>query len=427
MTTSYSNFGGSGPRSWITVALSGFGPGGCAPPTGAPLVEGTHGTDDCTHATAWDALGTAAEIKFDLGLARVIDEFKWYQSGTANNGTWKWAGSNDDSTYTDLHTGFTLGGAASPVVYSYTNTTVYRYYKLIQTGGNTSAVDWIEEIEFKIDQPPGGTTWNPADQTFEVVISGPDAHTATLPSTSGHEDGIRATTGKPAGKLYLEFNTNALGNSSGIIWGGLGFYDVANALSSGVFNGWSNGIIVSQNGTLYIGGSAGPTIGDPTGHVLGFAIDLDAKLVWAQLDGTGDWNGSGTADPATGVGGVDFSGLTWTSMFPAAALATDANTTTLNTGGSTFTGTIPSGFAEWDSAPPTPTGTWASTEPVDTFAASGYIPLTGTLATTEAPDTFSASDVENSGVWASTEAGDTFAATGPAGPTPKKRRVFFAT
>jgi hypothetical protein len=41
--------------------------------------------------------------------------------------------------------------------------------------------------------------------------------------------------------------------------------------------------------------------------VVGFAVDLDAQLAWVRVQG-GNWNNSGTADPATGIGGIDYSG-----------------------------------------------------------------------------------------------------------------------
>ena len=66
--------------------------------------------------------------------------------------------------------------------------------------------------------------------------------------------------------------------------------------------------------------------------------------------------------------------------------------------------------------PPYPiTGTWASTEAKDTFAAAG-VPsaATGAWHSTEAKDTFAAAGVPSAatGVWASTEAKDIFAAAG---------------
>jgi len=58
---------------------------------------------------------------------------------------------------------------------------------------------------------------------------------------------------------------------------------------------------------LYTGGSriAGwQTVA--TSNYVGIAIDFDKKLIWARTSANTNWNNSGTADPATGVGGFSF-------------------------------------------------------------------------------------------------------------------------
>lgn len=89
------------------------------------------------------------EIKFDLGVAKKITDFAWVQSGAASHGTWIMEGSNDDSSYTQLGSSFTLGAAAIDK-HNLSNSTAYRYYKLRQTSGTTSDGPAIYEIEFKI-------------------------------------------------------------------------------------------------------------------------------------------------------------------------------------------------------------------------------------------------------------------------------------
>jgi hypothetical protein len=95
------------------------------------------------------------KFDFGVGVSKLIQEAKWYQNGpSAQPGNWRWAGSNDDSSYTDLTTNFTLdAGSAGDVIGNLSaNVTGYRYYKLQQqanSGGNDSP--WMWEVEFKID------------------------------------------------------------------------------------------------------------------------------------------------------------------------------------------------------------------------------------------------------------------------------------
>lgn len=162
MATSYGNWGGTGNRTALITGSSSGLTGGTGGSGGLgnyaiPLLDGDFATGNIT-ASAWSNSDTAGVLKFDFraGNQMIIDAFKWYQSAAVTHGTWSFAGSNDDSTYTDLLVGLTLGDAVSSTKeYTFTNTTGYQYYKLYQTGGVTSNGCYIEEIEFKIQQAVG--------------------------------------------------------------------------------------------------------------------------------------------------------------------------------------------------------------------------------------------------------------------------------
>jgi hypothetical protein len=55
------------------------------------------------------------------------------------------------------------------------------------------------------------------------------------------------------------------------------------------------------------------------GSVVEICVDIDARLFWLRVS-AGNWNGSGTANPATGVGGINIAAMTGT-LYPAASLA----------------------------------------------------------------------------------------------------------
>jgi hypothetical protein len=97
---------------------------------------------------------TDKEIVFDFFSPRIITEAKWYQDIGSTHGTWKWQGSNDKSSWTDIGSPFTLGGVATQTQTELSgNTTAYIYYRLLQTAGVTSSGPYIREIEFKIGWP----------------------------------------------------------------------------------------------------------------------------------------------------------------------------------------------------------------------------------------------------------------------------------
>ena len=71
------------------------------------------------------------------------------------HGIWQLRGSDDDSTYVDIGTWLTLDGILFFEARTHTepagNTRGYRYYKLAQLSGTTSASPSEAEIEFKIN------------------------------------------------------------------------------------------------------------------------------------------------------------------------------------------------------------------------------------------------------------------------------------
>lgn len=144
MATSYENWLGQGDRtSFITVTTTATLGAGSA----SQMVNGT-----TSNQWWWNNGQSSRELKFDFGYARVIDEAVWTQSTSASHGTWKWQGSNDNSSWTDIGSTFTLGGALSQTHTQLNgNTTAYRYYRLTQTAGTTNSGPFLQELTFKID------------------------------------------------------------------------------------------------------------------------------------------------------------------------------------------------------------------------------------------------------------------------------------
>lgn len=153
----YTNPGGEGNR--LLITFSGTGTGNIF-----SMVDGSiTASSSYPGGWFWDSGLSNQDITLDFFAARIIDEAKWYQSNSATHGDWKWQGSMDDTSYTDIGTSFTLGGSTTQTQTQLNgNTTAYRFYRLHQVSGSTSNSPFLEEIEFKIDDastmPGTGTT-----------------------------------------------------------------------------------------------------------------------------------------------------------------------------------------------------------------------------------------------------------------------------
>jgi hypothetical protein len=187
-------------------------------------------------------------------------------------------------------------------------------------------------------------TWNPADLTTPVVLSNGNLTVTT--GGSATNGGVRSTTSTTTGKVYFEYTcTNLTGANTGA---GIATSTANLATMGGTVAG---ACLVYSGGAIYFNGvDQGKNVGAiGAGAVLSFAIDVPNSLLWARL-GAGNWNGSGTANPATGVGGISIS-----SLFPSnaarAALAVNGASinVTANFGASSFAQSVPSGFTAWNS------------------------------------------------------------------------------
>lgn len=159
MATSYLNTGGRGDRrSIITTTTTAVLSGGS--PAISGLVDGLGGTAGSTNTGApfWDGAQTLRSITFQFLTGKaLIQEVTYFQNGNAAQGTWKWRGSQDGSSWTDLSATFTLDAPSVGAVAGdlSANTTAYSYYQLLQTAGTTNSSPWLREYEFKIEIQAG--------------------------------------------------------------------------------------------------------------------------------------------------------------------------------------------------------------------------------------------------------------------------------
>lgn len=187
-----------------------------------------------------------------------------------------------------------------------------------------------------------GTTWNPADKNAQFLLSGGNLIASDTASGATWVDG-RATDSHATGKWYFEITVTANGGgSNGQVAFGVG--NGAAALTGPPGSDPGGACYYPLSGLTFIGGGTGTIQADSTnGHVGQVAVDLGAKLIWWKIN-VSNWNNNGSANPATGVGGLSFAFAG--PYFPFGGLL-QAGIMTANFGDSALFGTVPSGFAVW--------------------------------------------------------------------------------
>lgn len=149
----------------------------------------------------------------------------------------------------------------------------------------------------------------------------------------------RAVHGVTTGKFYFEATWDEFSGS--IVGIGLGDQDASVNNFYGVDG---NGLIYINTGDIYANGALLTTIQTSAeGNVSGVAFDVDNDLVWFRTSG-GNWNNNGSANPATGVGGISFPGSMAGTIYAALGVQTPPNDQMSINFGPTFAGTPPSGF-----------------------------------------------------------------------------------
>lgn len=146
---SYANPGGTGDRQSIITA-SGGGPTGLTfgGVGGAPkLVDGS-----LSDVIWFPNHATDVWVEFDfLGISKVINEAKWYQSDATTHGSWKFQGW-DGGAWVDIGVTFVLGGSTIQTISTISaNVSGYTKYRILASPGDTSFNPFIREMEFKID------------------------------------------------------------------------------------------------------------------------------------------------------------------------------------------------------------------------------------------------------------------------------------
>lgn len=185
---------------------------------------------------------------------------------------------------------------------------------------------------------PSTTTWNPADKDASITLSAGNL-TATKASGSGF-CGVRAVASASTGKKYWELTWTSV--TAGLCM--VGIADGTWNLTANFLGQAAGSIGWTTSATIF--GASGSADSWTAGDVLSIALDIGGALIWFRRNASARWNASGSADPATGTGGISTSSVA-TPMFAAASLDATGDIVTANFGGSAYNLAAPSGFGNW--------------------------------------------------------------------------------
>jgi hypothetical protein len=199
-------------------------------------------------------------------------------------------------------------------------------------------------------------TWNPLDKTSTLSVS-----SGNLTITSGGAEGvdqvIRSNTYRSSGLVHAEFTvTNQ--QSPGLENIAVGFATAAFPTDGSMFLGGNDdgtAVGVWTDGSVWFGDYYTPVFwpndnlaAQSNGTV--FAIEYrfsDKKLFFKNVTRGTHWNDDASADPTTGVGGIDVSGISADPLFLAGDIEINGDALTINTGGSPFAAAPSANFGPW--------------------------------------------------------------------------------
>jgi hypothetical protein len=200
------------------------------------------------------------------------------------------------------------------------------------------------------------TTWNPADKSADIVLSGGDLVATKSEVGPLNYDWARSTTSKAAGKVYFECIATNMVNAFDASYAAAGTAilasDVNNYLGSA-----ADTSAYYADGSVYVADAVVATLSAyTTGAVIGCALDLDAGKGWYSEDGV-----FASGDPVAGTG-EHFTFTPGTTLFAGFTLIEDTDAITAS-----FSATPPAGFDAWDAGGGGEGGEVGPSEPALTY------------------------------------------------------------
>lgn len=185
------------------------------------------------------------------------------------------------------------------------------------------------------------TTWDPANKGPNVVLSNGNLSVTVTSGYAGAFQNVKALASASSGKKYFEWKSD-LQQTFGLP----GICNGSQSMDGEFLGGTANSVGFVADGRVYVANVNVSTIQTyAQGDTVCVALDIGNQMIWFRTNG-GNWNNSGTADPATNVGGIDISAVSG-PYFPGGQINNDADAFTANFGATAYAQAIPSGFGNW--------------------------------------------------------------------------------
>jgi len=289
-------------------------------------------------------------VAIDLGASKI-----WTRSiYPGNAGVWNNSTGNDPAT----------GVGGYNIATLFPGSPAFAFVKLngLQTGVNVVANFGASNFTQRMpsgfaawDGNPGaypGNGWSLTDKSPFVTISG----TGSLISAAFNgtlATAVRGVTPRNTDKRYFE--VKSVGAITVTTASAIGITTGAADLDAIADTGLLTAGINVRNGNIFFNGTTTiATFGTRAdGDVFRFAVDFTNKRLWITYNNN-NWNNSGSADPATNVGGIDISSVFGTAAaYPVAMFETLAVSQVI-TVDPAFAFAVPAGFVGWNEAAVTP-------------------------------------------------------------------------
>jgi len=156
----------------------------------------------------------------------------------------------------------------------------------------------------------------------------------------------RGTNNHSIGKWHVELTATTVGLAGYQV----GLANIAQPLNVVLGGDNRDGIAyIANSGIVQYNNTTELTLNTYTsGAIICEEVDLTNLLFWVKLSTDTYWNGSSSANPATGAGGINIATISSGILYPAEySTATFTDATTLNVGASSFACTPSSGFNAW--------------------------------------------------------------------------------
>ena len=313
------------------------------------IVDGSTAVQTATNTTAVSVAGFTTAVADDLivGMTSGGQEAAWSAFKSANtpstaSGTTNTSSAPSTTTWTErADTNTTTGADTSLAIFDAVKTATGATGNFTATA-SIAAAQVVVAAAFKIAPPPTADAWNYQDKTANVTLSNNDK-TATTSGTSPFvARSTKLQANGTAGKYYSEL---LIGSSPDTNYR-FGIVDYNASISSplALSNYYQpNAGAARTYGNVVASGTL------PTGvvnDVICMAWDAGAERIWFRVNG-GDWNGSSSNNPATGVGGFDTSATPSINQGLYFYSAATAMVATIRTKIAEFSYAAPSGFASW--------------------------------------------------------------------------------